>query len=150
MISLGVGELPEKGEKTNFSEAYILWKKSGPSKSVFDNLMAAHMGGDARATFAISSWYATGTYVAKNNKQWIKFLREAVSKGNIDAEYQYAICLEGGDFVRKSESKAFLIYKKCASKGVKDAVKDLERCLFHGIGCKKDVEMSYILRNLSN
>ena len=60
-------------------------------------------------------------------------------KQNIpEALFDLAVSYEKGAGVRKSERKAYHLYVRAALWGDKQAIHEVGRCLFYGIGAKRD------------
>jgi uncharacterized protein len=147
MIMRGSGDLPNKSEDSYFSRAYKEFKENGATQKAVDLLMAAKSERDARAVYALASWYATGLFFKKNNRKSTSLLREAANLGHPEAMHAYAVCLENGVGTKKSEKLAFSFYTKSANTGRKEAVEDVLRHLFHGIGVPRDRNLYKLIKS---
>lgn len=101
-------------------------------------LEAAHEKGDARATYALATWYLHGRCFRRNLQKAVVMLRSAAARNNGDALYDLAVCYEIGTGVRKSVRKAAELYLRAALQGEKQSIYEIGRCYHHGIGVEKD------------
>lgn len=101
-------------------------------------LRQAHDGGDARATYAIATWYLFGVHVEKDPVVACGYLTQAAEAGVADAMYDLAVSYEKGIGVDKDTETAFEYYLRAALHGDHNAVFDVSRCYFWGIGIQQD------------
>ena len=113
-------------------------RKGARVQAVMPLLVAAHEAGDARATYALATWYLHGVGVPKDLRHSILLLKQASKLENPDAMYDLAICYEKGEGIAKNLNKAFELYLKAAQQGDKLALYEVGRCYYHGIGVRKD------------
>ena len=77
------------------------------------------------------------------------YLRFALTENNFtlykDALSDIAVCYELGNGVQKDKQKAYYYYFLAALNGDLQAKQELSRCLYYGIGIKKDVELSSLI-----
>jgi uncharacterized protein len=79
-------------------------RKNAPLKEIAELLSAAHEAGDARATYALATWYLHGKFFQKNLRSALKLLRQAASEGVADAMCDLAMCYLEGRGVRANPS----------------------------------------------
>ena len=97
--------------------------------------------GDANANFHLSFCYITGNGVAKDFNKAIKCLELASSKIS-EAQLLLAVCCTFGIIVEKNSKKAFLLYKKLAENGSREAMCNLGICYFSGFGVDRNIELA--------
>jgi TPR repeat protein len=110
----------------------------------FKLLMRADKSGDARATYALATWYLHGKHVAQNVRKATTLLRRAAAKDVPDALFDLAVSHEKGIGVSKDQRKAAELYLRCALAGGAGAHFEVGRCYFHGIGFQKDRSVARI------
>ncbi|HEV7920158.1 MAG TPA: tetratricopeptide repeat protein [Thermoanaerobaculia bacterium] len=113
-------------------------RKNPPLDEVARLLEAAHEAGDARATYALATWYLHGKYFDKNLRRAVALLREAAEGDVPDAVYDLAVCYEQGEGVARNERRAVELYVKAALLGEKQSVYEVGRCYYYGIGVEKN------------
>lgn len=116
-------------------------KKRGADLSkVLRLLRRAHKQRDARAAYALGTWYLHGQapVVQKNLPRALTLLREAARADHADAIFDLAVCYEKGTGVRMSERKAAACYVRAALLGDEQAIYEVGRCYWHGLGLKRD------------
>jgi TPR repeat protein len=107
-------------------------------------LISAHEAGDARATYALATWYLHGRVVRKNMRKAVALLRQAARDNLPDALYDLAVCYENGEGVRKSMRRAASLYLKAALSGDLPSVYEVGRCYYHGLGVTADKAMANV------
>ena len=115
--------------------------KDGDLKLAWRLLNQAHADGDPRASYAIASWYFhthPPIINRKNYKKAVFFLQPALEAGIPFAYYNYAISLEMGWGIEKDEEAAFNYYLLAKLHGCEEAMEDLYRCYYYGLGVQKD------------
>lgn len=123
-------------------------KQSVPSKTVYDLLLKADKLGDARATYAIATWYLHGSPFTKiSYAKAVRLLRHAAQGGVADAAFDLAISYEKGAGITKSVSRAFEYYVRAALLGDAKAHFEVSRMYFHGIGVKRNRALAEIWRD---
>lgn len=102
-------------------------------------LEEAHIQGDRRATYALATWYlfGHGTY-PRNLRKAVGLLKLAAETDIAAAHFDLAVCYETGEGVRESAPTAFRHYLAAALNGDNDSLPQVGRCLFYGIGVKRD------------
>lgn len=110
----------------------------------YRHLVRAHKAGDARATYAIGTWYLHGQYLPKRRQKGLAYIRKAADQGIAPAMFDLAVALETGDGVRKSSSRAAESYLKAALLGDREAMYETGRCLYYGIGIAQDRRLARI------
>lgn len=114
-------------------------KRPNPSKA-YQLLLRAHRKGDARAAYALGTWYLFGRkgVVEKNLSKAVALLRQAADAEHPDALYDLAVCYAKGVGVRRSDRKAVVLYLRAALRGEKQSAYELGRCYWHGAGVQRD------------
>ena len=114
-------------------------KKRPDAKRGLRLLLQAMSAGDARAAYALGTWYLHGTELIKKDiRHAVVLLKQAAEQNVPDALFDLANCYEKGAGVRKSERQAYRLYVRAALWGDKQSVYEVGRCLFYGIGTKRD------------
>jgi uncharacterized protein len=104
----------------------------------FRLLSKAHKHGDARATYALATWYLHGKHVARNLRTAIALLRAAAAGDVPGALFDLAVSYEKGLGAAKNERKAAELYLRSALAGATAAYYEVGRCYYHGIGVERD------------
>jgi len=129
----------------------LIKKEDWDAWQVWELINQAHELNDPRASYAISSWYFHGYFPVvkrKNFKKAIYFLEPAL-KANIPfAFYNYAISLDLGKGIERNEIEAFKYYVLAALSGCQEAIEDIGRCYYHGIGVAKDKDASSVFKEI--
>lgn len=113
----------------------------------FELLTLADERGDARATYALATWYLHGKYVAQNVRKATTLLRRAAAKNISNALFDLAVSQEKGIGMPKNTRKAAELYLRCALAGGTEAYSEVGRCYYHGIGFPTDRRVARIWLN---
>jgi uncharacterized protein len=105
---------------------------------VIPMLRAAATAGHAMASHALATWYIHGLGVRKNFVKAIQLEEQAARSGIVDAISNLAFAYETGKGVQKDQAKAFRLYRRAATLGGADAAYEVGRCLFYGIGTRRN------------
>jgi TPR repeat protein len=140
---------PLRGEKSGYRKAIDLAKREGYSERVAGLLWSEHRRGDARATFALSTWYHFGCLYKVDAKRAFTLARQAHRKGIRLATFNLAVSYERGWGVQKSAAKAFDLYVQAARKGERDAIDEVLRCVFWGIGTARNRQLAFLIEDLA-
>jgi TPR repeat protein len=94
--------------------------------------------GDARAAYALGTWYIHGREpaVRKNLKEGVRLLRVAAAAGVPDALYDLAVCYQKGAGVAKNELRALALYLKAGLRG--------EPGFYHGYGVARNTKIARV------
>ena len=141
---------PKPSEKSVYRTAFEAAEKKGPTDDVASLLWQGHNRGDGRATYALATWYIHGTLFQTNPRKGIGLLRIARKKGIREAIFDLAYSYEIGFGVTKSLAKAFDLYVEAAQKGDHQALSEVVRCVYYGVGTSKHKELGFLIRSLSN
>lgn len=117
-------------------------KKKFNKKEVFELLDKSFTLGNPKAAYAIGNWHIHGIYVKKDYKKAVGYFRFAADKNNPDACFNLAISLEKGKGTGKNLNSAFIFYLKSTLLGNKQALVEVGRCYYHGIGVKKNQKLA--------
>ena len=109
-----------------------------------EHLEIAYTCGNKDAAYALATWYLHGTYFKKNWRIGFKLLREAAKAKVPEALYDLAVSYDLGKGVPKNDKQAAELYLEAAIKGDFDAVLQIERCFYYGIGVAKDRRISKV------
>src|SRR4051794_33307131 len=82
-----------------------------------DLLQNAADYGDARAVYALATWYLFGRGVRKNHSTATTLLEKAADQKLPAAEYDLAVCYETGRGLTKDTGAAFRYYLRSAKHG---------------------------------
>jgi TPR repeat protein len=115
----------------------------------FKLLTRADKRGDARATYALATWYLHGKCVARDVRKATTLLRRAADKDVPDALFDLAVSLEKGVGVPRNPRKAAELYLRSALAGEIRAYFEVGRCYFHGIGFRTDRRVARIWLNVA-
>lgn len=115
-------------------------RRGGDLKRAHVLLTRAHKRKDARATYALATWYLFGQkgVVEKDLRRAVVMLREAAAANHADALHDLAVCYAKGAGVRRSDRKAAELYLRAALEGDKQSAYEMGRCYWHGIGVQRD------------
>ena len=138
-----------KGDKKYYAALHLAEKEYYNHKDVIRILEESVNLGNKKAAYALASWYLNGYHVRKNYRKAFKLLQIAVKNGSEngfvqykDALYDIAVCYEMGHGTTKDTKLAFSHYLMSAFNGDTQAIEEVSRCLYHGIGVSKDKELS--------
>lgn len=133
-------------DDTPFDRACAAMLETPPDdEAAFAHLTEAHEAGDARASYALGTWYLHGHFVKRNLRTAMAFLRQAAKQGHPDALYDLAICHEKGAGTRKSEAKAAECYLAALLEGDEQSIYELGRCFYWGIGVQQNRRLARVL-----
>jgi len=94
--------------------------------------------GDADAQLLLGVFYHTGSRVAKNETEAVKWYRKAAEQGDADAQYYLARSYASGEGVAKDKVEAVKWYCKAAEQNNAWAQFNLGGCYDNGKGVAKD------------
>jgi TPR repeat protein len=101
---------------------------------ISDLLTIAHEKGDARATYALATWYLHGTHFDKNVEKATELLIVAADSNIPEALFDLAYSYESGVGVDVDENQEFELYLKSSLLGDREALREVGRCLTYGVG----------------
>lgn len=129
-----------------YTQASKLMDEEEPDKKkVVQLLQKAVEATDPRAYYALASWYLHGeSSLQKDSKKAIPLLEKAAEANVTEAAYDLAICYEEGKGVPKNAQRAYQLLLQAALLGDKDAVNEIARMYYYGIGTKEDKELADI------
>lgn len=132
--------------KSEYEVALKLVQSTGRrTRKVYDLLVLADKAGDARATYALATWYLHGTRFTKRNRiRAVELLRRAAAENIPGALFDLAVSFEKGIVVKKSVRKAFEHYLRAALLGDRQSLYEVGRMYFHGIGITKNRKLAEI------
>lgn len=113
--------------------------KKRATRRVYDLLLEADRSGDARATYALATWFLFGNRFCKKDYRQAVAMLQRVAVANISAAaYDLAISYEKGIGVRKSLKRAFENYVRAALLGDAQSYFEVGRMYFHGLGTARN------------
>jgi uncharacterized protein len=101
-------------------------------------LVRASSLGSAEATYALATWHLFGVGQKKDVSKGIDLLLEAATGGWPAAFFDLAVSIETKQFKGYSLADAFACYAAAAALGDGDAVSELGRCFWYGIGVTRN------------
>ncbi len=110
--------------------------------SVFQLLSKAQQQGHSGATYALATWYLHGKFVEQHFGKACQLLQQAADANVADACFDLAICYEQGKGVRISLKDAFFNYTKASLLGDRQAIYEVGRCYYYGIGTGKNTNLA--------
>jgi TPR repeat protein len=113
-------------------------KKSADLGRVHVMLVKAHRDGDPRAAYALGTWFLHGHFLKKDVRKGMSLIRAAASANVSDALFDLAHAYECGTGVPKNAVRAAHAYLRAALYGDKQAVFEVGRCYYYGIGFDRD------------
>lgn len=115
-----------------------------PLDKIASLLTAAHEAGDARATYALATWYVHGRFFKKDTRKGIALLREAARSNIAVALYELAGYYEVGHGLRKNPIRAASLFLQAALHGDKQSIYEIGRCYYHGTGVQRDRRIAWV------
>src|SRR5688572_13870240 len=112
--------------------------------AAFKLLTRAHRAGDARATYALGTWYLHGRLVRKDIQKGLKLIEKAAGQNVADALYDIAFSFESGKGRPKSLEKAAENYLRAALLGNTRALHEFGRCIYYGIGLPSNRRVAHV------
>jgi TPR repeat protein len=102
--------------------------------------------GNPEASYALGTWYLFGEEdVLRKNKRLARWhIGNAAGALLPDALFDYGAMLEKGDGGPRDLAGAYKSYLRAAIRGDANAVFEVGRCLFYGIGCRQNRRVSSI------
>jgi TPR repeat protein len=130
-----------------YDEALSLARVKNPDLAQVRTMLEDALSrGDARAAYALGTWYIHGREpaVRKNLKEGVRLLRVAAAAGVPDALYDLAVCYQKGAGVAKNELRALALYLKAGLRGEPGALKEVGRCFYHGYGVARNTKIARV------
>ncbi|MCV6615696.1 MAG: sel1 repeat family protein, partial [Cellvibrionaceae bacterium] len=95
--------------------------------------------GNSEAIYAIGTWYFHGNELVKPNKvKAFEYFKIAAGLNYPDAVYDLACSFELGEGCSQDLARAYKYYVKAAILGDRQAIYEVGRCLYYGIGTRED------------
>lgn len=137
----GVDNMQRSSE---YSKALEVMKGPRPDEArALELLRRAHKKNDASATYAIATWYLFGRGgLRRNIRSAVKLLRQAARQKVPEAMYDLAVCYETGRGVNKNPKTALRYYLDAAIRGDGNAVFEVGRCFYYGIGVARNRDLA--------
>jgi uncharacterized protein len=138
--------VPEKNERSIYRKAFDLAQQGAFEKGA-PLLVKSHKAGDRRATYALATWYIHGRFFEVDAEKSFRMLRQAARAGIPEALFDLGQSYEVGFGVAKSLEKAAECYIESAFKSDMDAVYEVVRCVYWGIGLRRNKRLAYLIRD---
>lgn len=124
--------------------------KTSPNIPKVIGLLEAGLSeGDPNAAYALYSWHRRGHHVKQDLKRALQLLRLA-AKGKVpSALFDLAATYEAGKELTKNDRLAFNCYIEAALYGDKQAIYEVGRCYYYGIGIARDRKLAWIWLDLA-
>ncbi|MDQ7742753.1 tetratricopeptide repeat protein [Hydrogenophaga pseudoflava] len=129
-----------------YERAFLFASRENPDlKRARRLLEATHKLGHAQSSYALATWYLFGVGgLPKNTRKAISLLKTACSADVASAHFDLAVSYETGNGIRKNEQSAFRHYLAAAINGDNEAIYEVGRCYFYGIGTPIDKKVATI------
>ena len=142
-----VGTSVMKINSPYYERALKLMKNGkGNAKKAQQYLEKAAGDGDARAIYALGTWWFHGAYgFSKDISKGVSMWRMAAKAGISEACFDLAVAIESNnnlDIDIGMIKDAFILYLSAAIQGDSQAVFEVGRCYYHGIGISADKEIA--------
>jgi TPR repeat protein len=132
---------------SGYDEALAEMHKENPNLLKSLHLLeAADTAGDARATYALATWYLHGQppVLRQDRKKAVSLLERAAEAGVADALYDLGVSYEKGEVDEPDHRRAFENYLKAALRGEVQSIYEVGRCYYYGIGVTADQQIADI------
>lgn len=120
--------------KRFYQSALRLMKQGGDEGEAYKLLVASLKERDARAAYALATWYLYGRFLSVNKRRARDLLIIASNGGIADAAFDLAVMYERGDGIKKDTKKAARYYLRSFLLGNKDSGASVARLFYWGIG----------------
>jgi uncharacterized protein len=135
----------------NYEKAMDLARSDPSDKRVNPLLRRASRSGDARAAYALASRAKFGLADTITDRETFDcMLRAADELCHPEASYNVAMMFEFGNGTRKNKKKAFAYYLRASIAGEHDALVQVARCLYEGVGIARDRKLAMQIREISS
>lgn len=131
-----------------YKKALELEAIGGDPSEIVSLLEDSASRGSAEAIYAIATFYLHGKYLESNPARAFIYLQLAAKKMYPSALFDLGNAFETGEICAKDESEAFRCYLASAMFGDRDAINEVARCLYYGIGTRKDKRMYLIFSDI--
>ena len=128
-----------------YEEAVKLELSGGDSAIILKHLQRAATDGSPQAQYALGVMYLHGQHVEVDNQKALDFLRDASDQMYPDALFDLGVALEIGKIVKKNKKEAFKCYFHAMIFGDRQAIQEVARCVYHGIGVEKNIHLYKML-----
>ncbi len=107
-----------------------------PTSRSIDQMARAAALGNAQAQYELAKALTSGSPLASENREAVKWLKKAVEKEHAQSEHLLAILIARAQGVRANPVLAHSLLRKAATVGYAPAQYDLARSLTWGFGCE--------------
>jgi TPR repeat protein len=126
---------------------------SGSNRSVSKGvgiIESLAQAGDAKAKYILATWYIHGVHGYEIDIERAKLLLEEASEELVpEACYDLAFLIENNAKGRNKNKDAFSLYLLSAILGDKDAIGEVVRCLYYGVGVYKNKNIAMLIDKIS-
>ncbi len=132
-------------ESSAYASALVEARTENPDiPRVLALLESALAEGDPRAAYALGSWYANGANVEEDFDRATELFALAAQAKIKEALYDFAHSKETGKGCPVDLEAAFHLYLESAIRGDDQAINEVGRCYFFGIGVAEDRTLANI------
>jgi uncharacterized protein len=134
-------KLPDEALK----QALELEENGGEPAKILELLNHSAAAGNSDAQYALGTLYLHGKYVKFDAQKTLDFLRDAADQMHSGALFDLGVALEKGEIVKQNKKEAFRCYLHAMIFGDRQAIYEVARCLYYGIGTNKNLAMYKML-----
>ncbi len=124
-------------------------QKVKPLPKDFKSLKVLAEKGDARAQYNLGAMYARGEGMPEDNKEAVKWWRNAAKQGNATSQFNLGVRYAFGKGVERDAKEAVRWYRKAAVQGHADAQNNLGLMYDNGEGVLEDDVTAYAWYNIA-
>jgi len=146
VLSTKFSELEASADESSaYASALVEARSENPDiPRVLALLESALAEGDPRAAYALGVWYANGTHLEKDVNRATELFALAAEAKIKEALYDLAHSKETGKGCPVDLEAAFHLYLDSAIRGDDQAINEVGRCYFFGIGVAEDRTLANI------
>jgi uncharacterized protein len=133
--------------EVDFARAERLMRLKTPKTSEAYKILVQLSDADfGPAQYALATWYIHGLdkIIKPNIRKAVSLLRKSADKNYPNACYDLAVAYEKGTGVKASIQKAMQYYTKAALLGDVEAMHELGRIYYHGVGVQKNRGLAWV------
>ncbi len=109
---------------------------NAPTNRSIDQMAREAALGNAQAQFELAKALTSGSPLASENREAVKWLKKAAEKEHAQSEHLLAILIARAQGVRANPALSHSLFRKAATVGYAPAQYDLARSLLWGFGCE--------------
>lgn len=131
-----------------YKQALELETSGGDPSKIVSLLEDSASKGCSDATYALATFYLHGKYLNPDPALAFYYLQLAAKGLHPSALFDLGNAFETGDICAKNEEAAFQSYLTAAIFGDREAINEVARCFYYGIGTRKDKRMYLIFSDI--